>query len=475
MYALPMYFEGYVSHKSLPIVNTADKSSPTGLFSTGIFGVTEEERVTKSALINLNCYVLRPLILNVMKRVNRKLVACLTSRTDCIIKDGVLDVLDSSYTPQEGDIIGYGPTFLYENWDKLDKNKMRQAIGKWNNIELKNTLSILQKDEAFQHYQYVIPIGFREEDSDGMMIVNEINQLYEPIIRYSNMIGNKFPGIQTRDAEVLLQKAVLDFFEYLKDRYLGPHGVARKQILSRAIDNSSRMVILPAYYTNKKLGKSPLKLDSTGIPMHHLISMFRDTILKYSRDFINVLFDKGLFPEETTSDLLAVYDVEFLTEKINKMEDPYQRILPFPLVTPDGDFIPLKLDFEVLQGNTWVQETKELSWIEFFYIVCITFADISNTRYTAATRYPIESFNNTQFLRPVPLTISPKLLRSVKVLDWEYEDTYPYVDDFVKEHYQEKIFEQGSRNCSAVTVGWNGDHDESFVALYSKECEEKSA
>lgn len=466
MYAKPMDYEAYIRRKSLPTVNSADKTSPTGLFSPDIFGVTESERVNKPALINLGIYVMRPLILNLMKRINRKIVQAATTRCDVYIRDGHVEICGEDYEQQPGDIVGRsGPMFLFNNWDKIDKKQFYQDIGRYSNIQMKKTLTYMNKDEVFQHYVYVIPIGYREEDQDTIMIINDINVLYGDIIRYSRLLSENVEGIDKDDIGVLLQKAVLDFGEYIIDRYLGPKGVGRKQIMSRNIDNSARMVLLTNNYTDDKLGKSKVKMGSAAIPIHHLTSMFRDTVLKFSTDLINVMYAEGCFPENTSQDMLIFYDTEYMTDQIKKFKDKFQRVQNFPAVDNEGNFHPAMANFEVEINGQWETVRKPISWLEFFYLTLNGFAKISETRYTAVTRYPVDSVLSTQFLKPITGTLATDRLKHVRIFGMEFDD-FPFVDDWLKDNYQEKVFENGIRCSGCVTHGFNGGL-QVFAHVYS--------
>ena len=459
MEAKPLDFEAYIRRKGLPMIDSADKSSPTGLFSAEIFGVTEQERVSKAALINLGMYVMRPLILNLMKRVNRKIVQASITRCDVYIRDGHLGIQDDSYEPQPGDIQGRsGPQFLFDNWDKLDKKQFMQDIGRYSNIQMKKTLSFLDKQEVFEHYVYVIPIGYREEDQDSVMIINDLNVLYSDIIRYSRLINQNVDGINKEDIAVLLQKAVLDHGEHIIDRYLGPKGVGRKQILSRSVDNSGRLVLLTNNYTEKKLGVNKIKLGTAGLPIYHLTSMFRDSVLKFATNLIDIMYANGCFPEGTPQDMLIFYDNEYMTDQIKKFKDKFQRVQSFPAITADGNFMPAKVTLEVEENGEWETITKELSWLEFFYIVLNGLLDITNTRYCMVTRYPVDSVLSSQYLKPVVLTLDPDKVKHVRIFGFEFDD-FPLTTDWIRENYQEKIFVTGLRSAGNVTRAFNGDHD----------------
>lgn len=457
MIGVPMNYESYSRKLGLPMIISADKKHPQGLFSPEIFGVTEEDRGVKAALINLNCYVMRPIILDMMKRINRTLVKCLTLKQEVYIRGGKIYEVKDSYEPEDGDITGYGPTFIYENWNKIDKKQFEQQTGRVSNIQVKRTIGMLERENVFQHYVYVMPIAFREEDQDSIMVVNDINVLYGDIIRYARILAQPVPGLNVTDIESVLQLKVLEFGEYIQDRFLGPHGVARKKIMSRPIDNSARMVILPSFHRlSDRIGESKIKLGAIGLPIHHAISMFRDSVIKFSQDFINALHSEGYFPEGTTSDMLPFYDVEYLSERIAKMEDTYQRTVDFPAIKPDGTFDSITLEFEVEQDGKWETINKHLTWIEFFYIVCVGYLDIYNTRYTATTRYPVDSALSQQYLKPKILCISPELVKHVKVFRMDFPE-FPLIDDHIKEHYQDKVWEQAARLSAPTTVGFNGE------------------
>ena len=466
MYGTIMNYGAYISRKGLPFINSADKNSPTGLFSKDIFGVTDEDRETKAALINLHCYVMRPLFVAIFRTVQRSIANCATSNSnggDFYIRKGIFGPCDDKYMPEPGDIVGGGPRFLYENWDKIDTRSWEQEFGKYANKEMKSSISKFTKEQMFKHHQYVLPIAYRSEEEDSKILVNDINILLSDIIRYSNVlasIGNKQSmgiDVKTRDIECLVQRACNEYYNFMKGRHVGPKGTGRKQILSRSVDNSSLIVMLPHVWTNKKLGKGLQKYTDIGIPIHLLCKMFKDTVIKFSKNFIDYLYDRNAFPPDTQQDLLAYYDVEFLSDAIDKLEDPFFRVSDFPAICKNGtEFASIELEFIVDNKGTPSPLKKTLSWLEFFYITCTVFADLKHNRGIATTRYPVDSQLSQQYIFPVALTLTPYLLKSVKVLDFTYDGVFPLVDDWVKNHYNEKIFEQGSRVYAGLAVGFNG-------------------
>lgn len=458
MYQIPLRCERYIALQRTPIVKSSDKNSPIGIFSPNIFGVTENERIRKFAFINLNCYVMRPWLLDIMKRIDSKIYnCCISSANNYVIEKGVIRVATDSDVNSEETPVGYGPEFLYFNWEKIDKKRYVTTTGKYSNNEMKNILVKLVRDDCFTHYQYVEAIAYRDEMGDSAILSNDENIIYADIIRFSNII--EMGGLTKHRLDIILkiQQKVQELFDYVSNQDVGPHGNFRENILAKAVDDSSRMTILPVIYKSRKLGKSKMGMEGIGVPIQHLVANFRDFVVKYSKDFIENLHDNDYFGYTNRNRVEAFYDKDYLEDKIAKMDDPYFRVSPFEKVNADGTISNMILDFNVYNEETKQMETiqKPLYWIEFFYIVLIRYINVYETKALWVVRYPVDSMLSAQPLKPVTLTLNHRYTKTVEFLGYEYED-FPFVTDWIVEHYQEKIFENGSRVSSATAVGFNG-------------------
>lgn len=478
MFVCPYNYELNKIRKRLPVVDSFEKKSSSSIFSSAVFGVTEEELQTKSALINLGCYVFRPLVLQAFSRINRKYVQCATSTgKEFYFRKGVLYEVDETYQEQPDDVVGYGPVFLYNNWNNIDKRQFKQEHGRISNKELKLSIAKLTRDQLFTNYIYVIALAFRSENLENGRTVNDWNVLYSEIIRASNQYKMMKAGVagvrvDLRDMESIIQKAVLDLGDYIKDTYFGPHGIGREEILSRNVDNGARMVIIPTVWKEKKLRQARIGMRASGVPIQFLLPMFKETIIKFSYTLIEDLFNAGLFEPRVTRDFLAYYDIEFLSNAITNMSDPHFRVTDFPAIKYDGSFTHIKLTFIVDEDGTETKVTKPLSWTEFFYIVVETYAKLYDTRMIAITRPPVDSMTSLQPQRPVCLTLSPNLTKKVTVMNNKYND-FPLITEQLKARFQDQIFDSGSRLVASISTGMNADHDK-FCPVYSKECAEKA-
>ncbi|MGL5715460.1 MAG: hypothetical protein ACRCX2_20745 [Paraclostridium sp.] len=468
MYTKPLKIERHISKRGLPIVTSGDKSRSDSIFSTEVFGTLEEERYENAAAIPLNTYVMYGWALDEFKRLDRTIFECATTKGRFVLTtDNLLKKVPPDYEKQSPEeLIGYGPSFLHTIWNRLDKSKFNKDTGKVANILMAKSVLYYTREDLFTAYQYVSPIAFREEDQDSVMVFNESNQIMAEIAKFASLIKNN-NTIDTNDLKVYLQVKTFELYE-LNSKIYGSHGQIRQKILSRAVDSSARAVLLPATFSSSKIGDSRFTTDTMGLPIFHINRMFVFTVKRYFTVLLDQLFDHGCFDSDVTRDMLAYYDMEFIDKTIKQFEDNFFKVQNVPAIKTDGTFGNINITMTV-DGETI---TKPLTWIEFFYIILVPLADIERKRFTATTRYPVDSDKSAQLVRPVVLTLADKYLKTVDILNYEKVEYYPFVDDYVKENYDQKIFEAGIRAAASVVVGWNGDHDGDAVStkpLNSKE------
>ena len=483
----PLNHEAYLASRICKEITNAGQDTPDGLYSEEIFGITREDRVRQGAMFNLKTWMMRPNIVLLLKRFSRIMYNCVTGavvskrgrRINYVIIDGVLyreddmtrpDIQrDGSIDHRAQDSAGVGPVFLYNNWHKLNFNKMINMSDsdgmKFANVELRKIFTKYKLNEIFQKYIYIIPIGYRENpELGGRVQVDPINEMYSEIIGIARTLqeaeATPYLHKTKSDFEIQLQMALINFYQTIADRYLGVNGALKKKLIARTIDGSARMVILPNTYSSNIIGKSKITIDSTGIPIHHLVAMFRPFVIKHAMDFVQELQLTGVLKSnvDESRDISLRYGIDVFTEMIENMEDIAFRVSPFMIHDFDGSKRPLVCEFELYKNGSYTKVTKELSNLEFFYIVLIKYMNITGTRTVATTRYPVDSITSIQTLAPVPLTLTGKLTKRVKFMDYEYDD-FPFVDDFIKNNFQEKIFEQAQRISPGTATAVSGDFD----------------
>ena len=460
MFVKPLKIEAHIAKRGLPIVTSGDKSKAGSIFSPDVFGVTDLERYDQAAAIPLNTYVLYGWALDEFKRIDRVIFECVTTKNKFLFTEQhtIIKVPKDYIKDSPDQLVGYGPMFLYAIWDRLDKTKYKKTEGKLANVLMSNSVLKYTRNELFTAFQYTIPIGFREEDQDSVMVFNETNQLLAEIAKFASLIKNN-ETIDTNDLKVYLQNKVFELYE-LNTRIYGSHGQIRSKMISRVVDSSARGVLLPGTFASPIIGESRFGTDNTGFPIFHLSRMYSHTTKKFFITLLDILFDHGCFDDDVSRDMLAVYDMEFIEKSQSQFEDNFFKVQDFPAIKSDGTYGSLNISITV-DGEVIV---KPLSWLEFFYIVLVCLADIENKRYAATTRYPVDSDKSCQILKPLVLTLSDDLLTTVDVLNFKDVKYFPLVNDYIRENYDQKIFESGIRSASTVVEAWHGDHDGDSVS-----------
>lgn len=458
---IPMRNEKYINQDHVPFVTTADRNSKTGLFSSEIFGITEREKLFNYAYINLKSIVMRPAALDMFRRVDTKFLNCCLNPSHALYRviNGRLTEVDDTDTPDE--TAGSGSEWLYNQWNKIDFKLIQSESSKYANRRLKESFLKYSREDIFTNVQYVLPLIYREEMGDsGQILKNDYNKIYSDILRYTNLLDlSKSGNLELKRIDIVskIQYKVLEFFDIQSDKVNGSHGMAKKNALSRAVDRSARMTIVPAVYPSKKLGQAKINQRTIGVPLHHLVAMFQDFVIKYSRDFIENLYNNNYFGGLTIDDIMPFYDNTFLSEQIEKMDDPYFRTEKFKTPTqPNGkDYIVIDMEVYDNKKKAWIKEQKPLTWIEFFYIVLESYLHLSTSKYVLTVRYPIDSMLSIQPLRPITMTLDASLVKHVKIMSNEYE-SFPYIGNDILENFAEKIFETSARVTSTTAVGFNG-------------------
>ena len=482
----PLNHEAYLASRICKEITNSGKDTPDGLYSSEIFGVSKDDRVRNGAMFNLKTYVMRPNVVLLLKRFAKSIYNCCIGgaktkhgvRVKYVILDGVLYREDSGDRP---DILagkpdlstiencGVGPMFLYNNWHKLNFSKMintDEGSGmKYANTELRKIFTKYKLNQIFQRYIYIIPIGYREDSEvGGRITVDPMNEMYSTIIQLANTLeeSKREAYLQKSrvDYEIQLQNKIIEFYQTVASRYLGVNGALKKKLIARSIDGSARMVIIPNIYSSNVIGKTKIGIDACGVPVHHLVAMYRPFIIKHAMDFVQELQSTGILKSnvDDTRNISLRYGIDVFSEMIENMEDIAFRVSPFKILDFDNTERPLVCEFEVFENGAYKTVEKELSNLEFFYIVLTKYMNITETKSIATVRYPVDRITSIQTLSPVPLTLTGKLLKKVRFMNYEY-DEFPLVDNYVKEHFQEKIFEQGQRISPGTAVAVNGDFD----------------
>lgn len=455
--------EKYCKDKDIPELVSPFKGFPGGIDDPNIFGVTEYEKSTKAAYINLGNYYLKGAYCSAFKTAYRNIYLCATTPDFYCKLDENNDLVKCEPTDEGA---GTGPSFLYTIYDKINKNKLSDIdTGNFANIELKKTLARVTRDQVFTRAQYVLPIGFREEEENGIISVEE-NKIISSLMSMVQMrlSGGKNVLVDIKGIDTLIQKKLEEIYvTYWVEKMGSSHGDLQKVALSKVVDNSGRSVIVPLVYKSKYIGKEAISINKTGYPIEHVMNYFIEFTLYGSRRFMEFLYDMGAF-KEAPKTILRYYDNEKMEKIINMFyKDSYTKLSPVMIPEyDDKEPEPIMLNFTKENGEVI---NKPLYWIEFFYIVLKSFADIDN-KHTFNTRYPTTSEKSSKVQRIHILTLNQyDLTTTATVLGITYEDFFPLITDEIADRYNDKIFEVGCRISPAVTQPMDGDYDGDQISI----------
>jgi hypothetical protein len=456
----------FIDYKNLPEVISPYKNVPGGLLDPNIFGVTDIERDENMGYVDLGGKYIHGIYLSGFKRGWKLLYQCATTNdTFCKIDENKILVKAESTDPDAGN----GINWIYENWDRIDKSKLTDIdTGRLANIRMRKSLGKLSRDKLFTSYQIILPLGYREEEPEGI-IADEINKLLSSLIAMANMKKNGNNDLIDKDSlSISIQLKLMSIWEtYFVDKFGSSHGDIQKSVLSRVVNNSGRSVIVPPEYRSKYIGKEAIGLNTSGYPIEHVMNYFSEFTIFGSLKLMEYLYDLGLFKEMPRA-FLRYYDSEKIKD-IMKMfyKDTFTRVSPVMIPAyDDKPAEPLKINIKVQTSeNNFEMVEKELSWLEFFYIALKEFAYIDD-KHTSNTRFPTTSEKSSKVQRIHLLTLNQyDLTKTVDVLGFHYDDFYPYVDENIKAQYNKKIFEVGCKISPMVSVSMDGDFDSILNSL----------
>lgn len=371
----------------LDIFDTHTKNfSSEGLFSTEIFGkVGSRDRMMRFSYIQLNRYILHPIIFNTV--VNLK------SFYGDILKGtqyALFDKSTSSFikaTPDEGET---GYSFFLRHLDKL-----RFEHNKSDKRDLKIELIEKFKKLALMNRIVVIPAGYRDftVEEDGKPTEDEINGIYRKFLSKNNLLSKKIEDNDNSAYDGIaysLQETFNDLYDYIKNMLSGKNKLILGKWAARRIYNSTRNVasapILKVYDLDSD---NSVKMDESQIGLYQYVkSTAPITIHLLKTKFLNdrilgngnaLLINKKTLKEEAfvmnNSEFTRWFTDEGLEKVITSFSIEDSRPLPviiddhyLKLVCRKNNTICILNDIEEVPEGFSVQDCYPITYQELFYI-----------------------------------------------------------------------------------------------------------
>lgn len=255
-----------------PISFINQEPNPSGLYSPLIFGTRKQEKFEKYAYINLGLKIIHPVIYKNLKKI-KSIFYNITLDNDngkkAIIRNNEL------IEDKNGES---GINFLINNWDKIDLNLYK--TGKNDNFI---DMLIKERDNLFIDKFLVIPVNYRQYTiENGRVNEDTITGYYKGILSIVNANRN----IETNDflqnlikigggKTLSIQNKINEIYEYFINLEDSKTGIIRSKVLSKRIDNITRLVAN---------AQPNIPMDCCAIPWQNLLVMFDLFVIRILKD-----------------------------------------------------------------------------------------------------------------------------------------------------------------------------------------------
>lgn len=408
-----------------PIMLIRNLPTADGVLSYEIFGVSQEDRKSRMAYIDLKGKYMLPLAAKKLAAYDRRLSNILFStKKYTLTKTGDLVVDDEGRT---------GPMFLYEIWGKVktkDKSTIiTQEVAKY----FKRS-----RDELFMDKLPVIPAFYRDlntQTGGGKLSSSKINGPYNSIISYCQNMDqytDSFTAMKYITQGRVQSLIVTLYDEFVIQKVKGnpsKFGMLRQSLLSKSVDYSSRLVISAPILTTDTVEDTRVRYGYATIPLAHVCACFFPFMTHHLKRFFDAEFIQGgKYPclnSKTGEVELATFDESFDENYITKM---ITRFINSPATRFDEIYTPMDtngqrhkmaLTGRFLKDNTTF--TRPATVTDILYIVA---SRVAADKHVFVTRYPVENYNG-QF--PARVMISSTVQTAPAMIGETTYQFYPLI------------------------------------------------
>jgi len=241
---------------------------PKGLMSEEIFGMEGTvERTQSMSWIELNCYVIHPLIFQLLStRIERRIPTIISGEKTFNLDPNTGELKDPP-EGEEGKLNGF--TSLYENIDKLRFRNTEGERGKFIN----NLYKYIKANTFFMNKILVISPDYRAveviQGTKQKVTEDNLTNLYKRIIELSVQVGS----VQGAIYDVLayqMQLLINSVYDYVRVKISKKEGMIRKLMLGARVDYSASSVIIP---------NPNLNIGEVGVPFRICTDIFEPFLL----------------------------------------------------------------------------------------------------------------------------------------------------------------------------------------------------
>lgn len=456
------------------LFETGNVPTPDGLLSLEIFGSTSKERKENFSYIDLKGVFLQPYVYKVLKRLDRRITHIVYGSKNFIIdEDGQL-VEDE----ENGKT---GIEWLYKNWDKIKFTRNESNVRN----ERIDLLEAFDKNILFTRQFIVIPAYYRDVNfqnaSSGKLSKNELTNIYCKILKYANMLesSSEFDFIVNSNIGKL-QEALVELYDYFKQKLEKKTGLIRKALLGKSIDYGVRAVIAAPEFKTNKYDDNIIDFWHAGVPVSLLCTLFFPFMLHELRNQFKEMYEELNYKIADLSKYdkrlsgsadLAPFELTYNEDYYKKIMDMYTRSyegrfnkVEIPLKQPQAYPIYYKIQIQY-EGEEPI--VRDMTYTDLLFIVANRAAA---DKHVFITRYPL-----TNHLGSFPSKINVLSTVNTKkaiingTKEYKY---YPIVDFNMSKEDISTFFYDVLKMSNVLLKSLGGDYDGDQVTVkgvYSSE------
>lgn len=371
-----------------PIYLEHKRPTPNGLFSYEIFGISQYDRSSIWAYVDLGAKFLHPLAAINFKKYGSTYENIIYGLKNYRFENGEF------IEDPDGDT---GIDFLYDNYDNI---KWRST----DSITSTERINFLKqgKDKIFITKFPVCPPFYRDINDNANIGIPVVNDLYKKIISQSIALKRNgtfsFFGNLTK---ANIQKTLIEIFNHWISQTKGKNGLIRKYVMGRNIDYGVWLVLSSPKIDGERYTDMQVDFDHFGYPLHAILSMLKPFIFHGVKEFFENEFRSGsyeLIDPKTGKMFSAKFiepELDFSDDYLNKKIEQFIKghssrfeVVNLPRIQGhENESFPMKLTGRF--GASENIASRDMTWTDVFYIVA---SDVVKNKRCIMSRYPIEHF-----------------------------------------------------------------------------------
>lgn len=456
-----------------PVLLERDNIPTTdGLLSYDIFGRTSQDRSTIFAYINLNGHFIHPLVLSVLKYVNRKIEPIIAGiETFKVNAHGELEADENGWTGLEE---------LYKHFDEIKFDYKNSNIQN----ERISFIKSLSKDEIFIDKWIVCPPFYRDLQLDkinnGKVSVHQKTETYTNILRLSRALRNDVSGIPiiTHSTRNRIQQLLNECYsEKFMKEIKGKNGMFRKFVMGKSVDYGARFVISSALFDADSINDMEVSFEKSGLPLAGACVCFFPYFIKWLKDYFykEIYLRKDKYPYMNKDGKIEYvriidadkYNDEFFTKAIDSYVHSYaDRFKTISLDNDKGYDIKMAIVGQYANTNTNVTANidsgimkRPLTWTDLLYRAAV---DICKDKHMLVTRYPLEDYFGIFATKiHVLSTIETKPM----IISGTFYPNYPVIDPNLPTTKVTSLFRDTACMSNLYLAGLGADFDGDQVSV----------